>query len=342
MANNQFLVSVADAIIRDPNTLAGIMVGTANLDSALTMTMAETEVRGGINNPLLYVYKHDKKIAIKITQATFDKNILALNAGSNVLNGTVSVVASECYVLSSGSATMAHTPTGNVTIFFSDNTLATVTPTGSVVSSGTSNDKVTCVYTYNETADRITVETITPPTVVDLTLKAEVRDNTGIVTDYLYINIPRYQVAGNYTLSLTANGVSNQALEGSALAVASADCTTGEYYATVTWVSATGAAISVTDIAATPSYVTFSAAAPASEQLTTWGLRGGLYSNVNVTTSCSYIKASGSSTFTVGLHTGLVTCGSAPLAGWSGCIVVSYDDSVQGIITDNVQFMTTA
>ena len=342
MANNQFLVSVADAIIRDPNTLEGIMVGTANLDSALTMTMAETEVRGGINNPLLYVYKHDKKIAVKITQATFDKNLLALNAGASVLSGTVSVVMSECVVLSSGSASCTETPTGNVTIFFSDNTLATVVPTAKVVTSGTSNDKVTLVYTYNTTADRITVETITPPTVVDMTLKAEVRDNTGIITDYLYINIPRYQVAGNYTLSLTANGVSNQALEGSALAVTSADCTTGEYYATVTWVSATGAAIPVSDIAATPANITFSAAAPVSKQITTYGLRGGVYSNANVTTTCSYIKASGSSTFAVGLHTGLLTCGSAHLAGWSGCVIVTYDDATHGIITDTVDFITAA
>jgi hypothetical protein len=348
MANNKFLVSVADAILRDPNTLAAIAFGNANIDSALTITTQATEVRGGIGNPLLYVYLHDRKVDVKITQATFDKNILALNAGTSVLNGTVSVVATDCLVLSaSGSATLTNAPTGNVTAFLENGTVSTVVPVGSVITVGSVSQKITAVYAYNTTADRITVETTTPPSVVDLTLKAEVRDSTGVIVDYLQISIPRFQVNGNYTLAFAANGVSNQALEGSALAVASTDCTTGEYYAKVTWIPASTANISVSDIAATPSSLSFSAGGtlPSSKQITTWGIRGGLSSNVNVTTSASYAITSGCSAvglFSVGLHTGLVTAGSSTVSGYAGVVTVTYYDATSGSLTDHVNLLAIA
>jgi hypothetical protein len=98
--------------------------------------------------------------------------------------------------------------------------------------------KVNAIYNKMATSDQITIESTTPPTVVDLTLIAEVRDNTGVITEYLQIDIPRFQVAGNYTLSFAANGVSSQSLEGVALLTASTDCTSGDYYAKATWVPA--------------------------------------------------------------------------------------------------------
>jgi hypothetical protein len=227
---NQFLVSVANAILRDPNTGNALLYGKANITSSFTMSMAATEVRGGINNPLLYVYYHDKKLEIKIEEAIFDKVLLGLNAGGLVQNGVVTVTQTDCLVLSSGSATLSQTPTSNVTVFLPDGTSQTVVPAGSVITvSGGGSQKVDAVYTTTTTADQITVQTTTPPSVVDATLIAEIRDNTGVVTDYLQIQIPRFQVSGNYTLAFAANGVSNQALDGMALAVASTDCASGEY-----------------------------------------------------------------------------------------------------------------
>jgi len=343
--NNTFLVSVANAVVRDPSTLEAIMYGTANIDSALTISMASTEVRGGINNPLLYTYLHDRKVDVKLTQATFDKNILALNAGNTVLNGSVTAVKTDCIVLSSGSGTTASVPTGNVTVFLPNGTVQTVTPTGSnIVVSGGANQKITAVYNYTVSADQLTIETTKPPSVVDLTLIAEVRDNTGVIAEYLQINIPRFQVTGNYTLSLAANGVSNQALEGTSLSVSSTDCSSGEYYAKVTWIPVSSTSVAVSDIAASPSSLTFSVAAglPASKQINVYGLRGGLYSNVNVTTSCSFVLTSGSASWSVGLHTGLVTAGSATAAGYLGVVTATYYDATSGSLTDTVNLVATA
>jgi len=349
MANNEFLVSVANAVGRDPNTGEALLFGTTNIDSALTMTMAETEVRGGINNPLLYVYKHDKKVDVKVTNAVFDKKILALNAGTTVLNSSVTVLATDCLDLSvSGSATLLHTPTSTTgTIFLNNGTTYVATFVGSTVTyvAGASQS-VKVVYTYAATADRITIETTKPPTVLDMTLIAEVRDNTGVITNYLQINIPRYQVNGNYTLSMTANGVSNQAIEGSALAVSSTNCTSGDYYATVTWIPVSSTSIPVTDIAVSPATWTFSVVGvPKTKQVTLYGLRGGLYSNVVLTTSASFAVTSGSASaggYSVGLHTGLITAGSAVVAGWLATVTASYIDATAGTLNDTITIIATA
>lgn len=339
MANNEFLVSVANAVLRDPNTGEAIMFGKANLTSAFTMSMTATEVRGGINNPLLYVYYHDKKLEIKIEQATFDKTVLAINAGSNALNGAVNVTQTDCLVLSSGSATLSATPIGNVTVFLPDGTIQTVVPTGSNITvSGGLNQKVDAVYITSVTADQITVGTTTPPSVVDCTLIAEIRDNTGIITNYLQIQIPRFQVSGNYTMSLAANGVSNQALDGMALAVTSTDCTSGEYYAKATWIPASSTTIPVSAIAAVPSAVAFSTGTlPATRSITVLGVRGGVYSNVNVTTSCSFVMTGSlSGSLTVGLHTGVVAAGALTTASHVGRVAITYSDPTNGNLTDTV------
>jgi hypothetical protein len=209
------------------------------------------------------------------------------------------------------------------------------------VASG-ANQMITAVYNYLTTADRITIETTKPPSVVDLTLIAEIRDNTNTIVDYLQINVPRFLVSGNYTLSLAANGVSNQALEGSALAVASSDCVNGEYYATVTWVPATAVAPSVYGIAALPASIAFSVASglPASRQIQTLGIRGGLYGNLTVTSSASYVK-SGSASITVSAG-GLVTAGSSGSAGHAATVTVTYYDATSGSLTDTVAVSITA
>jgi len=348
--SNRFLVTVADAILRDATTGNALAYGTANIDSALTITTQATEVRGGRNNPLLYTYIHDRKVEVKITEATFNKTILALNAGTSVLNSSVTAVKTDCLVLSaSGSGTLLDTPLGDVSVVLSNGLIETVTPVGSVITiSGGADDRVNAIYEYTITADQITVETVLPPTVVDLTLIAEERDNTGAIQNYVQINIPSFQVTGNYTLSFAANGVSNQALEGSALAVASSDCDTGEYYAKVTWIPVADTTPSILSLAASPATLSFSVAAglPKSKQITLWGIRGGLLSNVDVTTTASFIVTSGSTTlaanFNVGLHTGLVTAGSAVAAGWLATVTASYVDADAGLLHDTISIVTTA
>jgi hypothetical protein len=339
---NQFLVSVANAVLRDPNTGNALLFGKANITSAFTMSMAATEVRGGINNPLLYVFYHDKKLEIKIEEAVFDKVLLGINAGTLVQNGVVTVTQTDCLVLSSsGSATVTQTPTSNVTVFLPDGTAQTVVPAGSNITvSGGASQKVDAIYTTTVSADQITVQTTVPPSVVDCTLLAEVRDNTGVVVNYLQIQIPRFQVSGNYSLSLAANGVSNQALDGMALAVASTDCVSGEYYAKVTWIPASGTTIPISYIASVPSTINVSIASglPATRNITVLGIRGGIYANANITTSCSFVVTGSSvGAITVGLHTGLVTLPVGTSGSAFANIAVTYYDPTNGSLIDQVK-----
>ena len=99
---NTFLVSVANALVVDPITRQGIAYGKANISSAFELSMANTDVRGGINNALLYRFMHDRDLAINIEQAIFAKTFLGLNVGSTVLNSTVNVVNTECIQLTAG------------------------------------------------------------------------------------------------------------------------------------------------------------------------------------------------------------------------------------------------
>jgi hypothetical protein len=338
--NNSFLVSVADAILRDPTTGNALAFGKANINSTFTLTTAQTDVRGGINNPLLYTYIHDRTLEVKVEQATFDKVILGLNVGQLVGTDTVEVTQTDCLTTSASScAQITLTPVGDVTVFLANGDIQTVTPsTKDIALTGAVSQVVTAVYITSLSADQITIETITPPSVVDLTLLAEQRDNTGVITEYLQINVPRFQVLGNYTLNMTANGVSTQALDGKALAVASSDCTSGEYYAKVTWVPVAAASTIYSSIAALPARITFSGS-PATSQITVLGIRGGIYQNTNITSLCTF-AASGSAkgSLDVGAGTGLVTTGSQVSSGSVALVTCTY---AAGSLVDYVQVYNT-
>jgi len=339
---NEFLVSVADAILRNATTGAGIAYGKANISSAFTLSMQKTEVRGGRNNPLLYSYYHDRLVEINIEEAIFTSSVLALNAGASVLNAAVTVLGTDCIVLSaSGSGTLTNTPTSStVAVFLPDGTIADVTPsTTTITYLAGAAQRVTAVYEYSDTLDRVTIDTNTPPSVVDLTLIADVYNSAGTNTYKIQINVPNFQISGNYTMNFTANGVASQSLEGNALSNNATDCSGGDYYATVSWIAQSGTTIAVAQIAATPAAIEFDDdSIPDTSQITVYGLRGGLYTNTNVTTSCSFVKRAGDADdISVGLHTGLVTAGSDVSGSDVARIDISYYDATNGTLTDVVE-----
>jgi hypothetical protein len=347
MANNTFVVSVADAIVRDPNTQVALMLAKANIDSALTITMTETQIRGGISNPILFDYVHDRKLAVKLTQATMNEQILALNAGTTSLNTTVTALQTDFLTLSaSGSGTCTQTPTGSVSVIVPNGTIQTVVPTGSTfTSAGNASAQIYAVYPYSVVADQIPIQAVQPPSVVDLTLIAQVRDSTNTIVNYLQIWIPKFQILGNYTLALTANGVSNQALDGVALVTPSTNANYSDYYALVTWVPTSSTTIPVFAVAAAPTVLTFSVAAglPASKQVNLYGLRGSLYGNTNLTTSASYTRTSGCTCFTCGSNSGIITAASGTT--YSGCSAVftaTYYDATSGSLTSLISVSATA
>jgi hypothetical protein len=310
------LVSVADVIIRDATTKAGLVLGKANISSALKIAMANADVRGGIGNKLLFKYFHTKELSVDIEQAQFGESFLALNSGVSVVTGAAEVVQTDCLVTSASScAQITLTPIGNVTCFLPDGSIQTVTPsTKDLVLTGAASVKITAVYATSKTVDLTTVEAGTPPKIVDLVLKAEIRDQaTSGVKKYLQIHIPSFQLSGTYDLALSANGVSTEKLSGTALGVESASCSTEDYYGTFAYIPVSSATV-YTSIAATPSTIAWTKLTAQSSQISVLGIKGGVYDNANITTSCTYARSgSSASGIVVGAATGLITASASSI-----------------------------
>ena len=338
---NEFLVSVADVVLRDPTTKAGIAYGKADISSAFTLSMSSTDVRAGINNPLIYSYYHTRELAVSVVQAIFTETILALNVGATVSTGAVSVLQSDCVTLSaSGSGVVKLTPIGNVEVFLSNGTIQSITPsTKDITVSGAASQTITAVYATSKSADQITIESAKPPSIVDLTLIAEIRaSDQTTVKKYLQINIPRFQVAGNYTLDFAADGVSNETLEGKALVSTATDCLTGDYYAKVTYIPVTATTV-YSEMAALPSTVAWTKSTAQSTQISVLGIKGGVFGNANITTDCTFARSGSSgSGITVGAATGLIsTSASATTIAETVQINVTYPSgSLVDYVTINI------
>lgn len=329
--SNKFIVSVANAIGRDPVTGQAIFYGKANVTSAFTLSMSETEVRGGINNSLLFTYKHTRDLAINIEQVIASKTFLALNTGSAIQNAVATrVLATECVTFpANGVVTLQHTPTYNdrtkITIMLGDGRIAL--PDSLVGSTITyvdgANQKLDVIYDYTDSVDMLAIEATTPPNIIDLTLIAEIRDSAKGLVEKQHIHIPQFQIDGNYELSFSADGVSQEALSGKALRVEGETCNTGDIYAYVKWVPVAGSTqtLSVLEIVTTPSSPVLATGGTA--QLVTKALYGGIYAPVRLMTGLTYtVTPTGKFTVSAG---GLITAGTVTGAD-SATIEITYTD----------------
>ncbi|TVY09970.1 hypothetical protein [Paenibacillus cremeus] len=283
---NQFLVSVADVVLRDTVADAVVLKGKTLINSAFKQTLATTEQRGGANNGLLFVYQHDKKLEVSIEDAKFDETYLALNNGASIINSPQNFyVIDEVITLASGNGTLANTPVGSVYVQKADNSLVTVTPSGTSFSvAGGANTTVKVTYRYSTAVDTITIDAQSVPNGYELTLSAKVFQASG-QTATMQIVIPNFRISGNFDLNLTANGISSSKLDGMAL-VNAADGA----YAYVNMKPTGAGAVTYQAIAATPSAISVSAGTPTA-QLTVYGIRGGVYANNVVTSGCTFVSS---------------------------------------------------
>lgn len=237
MANKEFLVSVADIYLYDEND--NIIASAKTLvDSSLESTLANTDIRGGKGNPLQYIYYHSPDMNITLNDVQFNLDFLAKNVGSTLTTGA-NVYTEENVTLGVGGAgTVAGTPLAiqATTIYgwvtLRNGTVERVTFTGqNFTCSGAQND-VVCVryYVLDSAAKSITINANMIPSIGRLVLDAQLASSTGSSTNVIgrvQFIFPKVTMTGNFTMSMTADGVSQTPLAARVLAFTPTDANTG-------------------------------------------------------------------------------------------------------------------
>lgn len=314
MAENSkdFLVSTADVAFYHKGVLA--FTGTTSLNTSIAVSMEDQEVTGGKGNKLLYKYKYGRKLAPSIEFAEWNLAYIAANVGSAIFTGLKDIFkVAECVVLTSGTGTLAKTPVAGTKVFVekSDGTILEVTPVGSTITVGSGNENVKVTYQYNTNVKRVTIDTESAPYVGRLILTADKHNNLVGKVGEVQIEIPSFQLSGNFDISLETSGSTTTKIDGDALAVEGTSCTDGSVYAYISETISTGATIDVNDIAATPAKISLAVAG--TKQLSIVGLKGGVYAPVSIEPNkCTYVsdKPAMATVSAAGLVTG-VAAGAA-------------------------------
>lgn len=319
-----FLVSTADFAFYVDDVLA--CTGTTNLNASLEVSMEEQEVKGGKGNKLLYAFKYGRALSATLEAADWKLEYIAMASGSKITEGIKDVYKlRECVTLTEGIGVLSTTPIGNVAVELSNGTIVTVEPTGTTIDMtkfGLTDDKdsVKATYKYSRNAKCITIDAESTPFVGRLVLDADKHNSKRGKVGSVQIEIPSYQLNGNFNIEFTPDGVTSTSLEGKALAVEGDTCADGSVYAYITEFDETEKVIAVTEIAATPDTVKVDTATNTTATISVIGLKGGLYSPIELdNTDCTFVSDT-PATATVDAD-GVVTA----VASGTATITVSYN-----------------
>lgn len=292
-----FLVSTADFAFYVDDVLA--CTGTTNLNASLEVSMEEQEVKGGKGNKLLYAFKYGRALSATLEAADWKLEYIAMASGSKITEGIKDVYKlRECVTLTEGIGVLSTTPIGNVAVELSNGTIVTVEPTGTTIDMtkfGLTDDKdsVKATYKYSRNAKRITIDAESTPFVGRLVLDADKHNSKRGKVGSVQIEIPSYQLNGNFNIEFTPDGVTSTSLEGKALAVEGDTCADGNVYAYIKEFDDTEKAVSVVEIAATPDEVSLDTTTDTTVTISVIGLKGSLYSPIKLdNTACTFVSDS--------------------------------------------------
>lgn len=224
----KFLVSVADVYGYDSSDSL-LFVGKTLIDSSIETTLSNTDVRGGRGNQLQYIYYHTAEMNITINETQFSLEFLALNTGTTPETGA-DMFVEESVTLTNGQGTVQ---TGTPLKLSTSTIYGWVTkPDGSVqrvvfngnnfdIGDAENNDTV-CVryFTQVSSARQITINADMLPSNIRLVMEAQLcsSDSTTNQIGVVQIIVPKASMTGQFTLSMTADGVSQTPLTIRALA----------------------------------------------------------------------------------------------------------------------------
>lgn len=229
-----FLAGVGRATLLDGERL----VATANtlIDSSITIGISFEDLRRGMGNKLYGRYAHTSTFDLKLTDAMFSLEYLAMNTGSDVTLGG-DAMKDEKLTVSGGKVTLSYKAVpmvGNTNVYAyvkksgTDEGYQRYAVTGAGVNEvalDTSlNDTEVCVrYMYhNDIASKITISANFIPKTLTCILEANLYNGgscdveTSTLAGKVIIKVPRFMLNGSQELSMSASGVSNTSIEGSA------------------------------------------------------------------------------------------------------------------------------
>ena len=324
MANNakNFLVSTADFAYYVNGTLA--CTGTTNLNTSLEVSMQEQNVNAGKGNKLVYSFKYGRELSATLEAADWKLEFIACQVGSKITEGLTDVYKmAECVQLTNGVGVVGTAPIGEVAVELPNGTIIMVTPDASSIdltAYGLTNEAVRATYKYSRVAKMITIDADSTPYVGTLVMDADKHNNKLGKVGSVQIEIPSYQLSGNFSISFTPDGVTSTSMEGKALAVEGEKCTDGSsVYAYIREFDNTADVISVTEIAATPA--TINVAVDGTATIEVVGLKGALYSPIQLDNADCEFVSDAPEFATVDSATGVVT----GVAAGNAKITVTYD-----------------
>ncbi|PWL40701.1 MAG: hypothetical protein DBY43_06835 [Clostridiaceae bacterium] len=245
-----FIAGVGNATLFDGERL----VASANtlIDSGITIGLSFEDIRAGQGNKLYGRYAHTSTFDLKLTDAMFNLEYIAMNTGSDIsLGGDVMVdeeltstakkiKLSQTAVAISGSKVYAYAKKSGTDNVY-DKYAVSETNEIEVPVDGTY-----CIrYMYtNDLASKMIINANFIPKTLTLILEANLYSGgscdieTSTLAGKVTIKVPRFMLNGSQELSLTASGVANTAIEGTALASGCAGCSGDGVYAEIIQVMA--------------------------------------------------------------------------------------------------------
>ena len=230
------------------------LVASANtlIDSGITIGLSFEDIRAGQGNKLYGRYAHTSTFDLKLTDAMFNLEYLAMNTGSDIsLGGDVMVdeeltstakkiKLSQTAVAISGSKVYAYAKKSGTDNVYDKYAVSEANEIEVPV------DGTYCIrYMYtNDLASKMTVKANFIPKTLTLILEANLYSGgscdieTSTLAGKVTIKVPRFMLNGSQELSLTAAGVANTSIEGTALASGCAGCSGDGVYAEIIQVMA--------------------------------------------------------------------------------------------------------
>ena len=251
--SRKFLVGVARATGFHIETGDMLLKSKTLIDSSIELTTDSTEVSADTGNALNYIYYHTGRLNLSLTETQFSLNMIAQNVGSQVLVGKNVWKEENVTLGDGGDGSVLGTPLLTPDVGGSDifgyvtdgkgNTTKVVFTGQDFTLAGGQDGDVVCVQYYhnNNAAKYIDINSNFLPSIIRLVLDVfiastdEASATGSSIIGKAQVEIPRFQLSGAQSISMTSTGVAQTPLSGMALAFGGAGgCIGTDKYATIT------------------------------------------------------------------------------------------------------------